>query len=122
MPSHIIELTTTEPVLWIESGPDGDSELCTLSIELTRNNDDFVQLIGTPCNAPDNFFAVFLRSYTIESAHTMVIPTFSYDVNKGIVRYDVRLIFAAEADMALVEKEIKVVWEIFSDTEQNSQE
>jgi hypothetical protein len=99
-----IQLPTAKSVLWTESGREGGSAPCTLAIDLLGYNDEFVQLIGIPCEAPDNPLHVFVRSYLLEEPHTMVIPAFCYDARDGLVRYDVRLTFERTADQLLVEE------------------
>lgn len=106
MSQQTIKLPTAKPVLWTESGREGGSATCTLAIDLLGHNDEFVQLIGIPCEAPGNPLHVFVRSYLLEESHTMVIPTFSYDARDGLVRYDVRLVFESRADQLLVEEAI----------------
>lgn len=101
-----IKLPTVKPVTWTESGREGGSATCHLAIDLLGYNDEFVQLIGIPCETPGNPLHVFVRSYLHEAPHTLVIPTFSYDARDGLVRYDVRLGFASRADQLLVEEAI----------------
>lgn len=106
MAQQTIKLPTAKPVTWTESGREGGNATCTLAIDLLGYNDEFVQLIGMPCEMPDNILHVFVRSYLLEESHAMVIPTFCYDARDGLVRYNVRLVFESRADQLLVEEAI----------------